>query len=113
MEAFEIHHLHNEPLAAWLQENVPAGTRIAFESLLMTNSDYTALTQTPCELVPLAASHFDTLWTDRPAPPAGLIREMPVSVSGESSEEKRQRIATRLADQEADYLAITLPDNIA
>lgn len=113
MEAFEIHHLHNEPLAAWLQENVPAGTRIAFESLLMTNSDYTALTQTPCELVPLAASPFDTLWTDRPAPPAGLIREMPVSVSGESSEEKRQRIATRLADQEADYLAITLPDNIA
>jgi Xaa-Pro aminopeptidase len=65
------------------------------------------------QLVPLKASPFDALWTDRPAAPAGLIREMPVEVSGESSEDKRQRVAAVLAANNADYLAVTLPDNIA
>ncbi|WP_320720792.1 aminopeptidase P family protein [Enterobacter sp. 296B2] len=113
MDEVEIHHLHNEPLADWLAANVEAGTRIGFDPLLMTNSEFTQLSATPCELVPLNASPFDALWTDRPAAPAGLIREMPVETSGESSEDKRQRIAAVLAANNADYLAVTLPDNIA
>ena len=38
---------------------------------------------------------------------------MPVEVSGESSAEKRQRVAAVLAEHNADFLAVTLPDNIA
>lgn len=113
MDEVEIHHLHNEPLAQWLTANVEAGTRIGFEALLMTNADYETLSATPCEMVPLNQSPFDTLWTDRPAAPAGLIREMPVEISGESSADKRQRVAAVLAENNADYLAVTLPDNIA
>lgn len=113
MDEVEIHHLHNEPLAQWLSQNVKEGTRIGFEALLMTNSDFQQLSATPCELVPLNTSPFDTLWAGRPAAPAGLIREMPVEVSGESSADKRQRVAKILAEKHADYLAITLPDNIA
>lgn len=109
----KIHHLHNEPLAAWLAANVEPATRIGFDPLLMTNTEFTQLSATPCELVPLNASPFDTLWIDRPAAPAGPIREMPVAVSGESSEDKRQRVAAVLAANNADYLAVTLPDNIA
>ncbi|MFZ5295513.1 aminopeptidase P family protein [Enterobacter chuandaensis] len=113
MDEVEIHHLHNEPLADWLTANVAAGTRIGFDPMLMTNTEFTQLSATPCTLVPLNASPFDALWTDRPAAPAGLIREMPVETSGESSEDKRQRVAAVLAANNADYLAVTLPDNIA
>lgn len=113
LDDVEIHHLHNEPLAQWLSQNVKEGTRIGFEALLMTNADFQQLSATPCELVPLNTSPFDTLWAGRPAAPAGLIREMPVEVSGESSADKRQRAAKILAENNADYLAITLPDNIA
>ncbi len=113
MDEVEIHHLHNEPLAQWLTANVEAGTRIGFEALLMTNADYETLSATQCEMVPLNQSPFETLWTDRPAAPAGLIREMPVEISGESSADKRQRVAAVLAANNADYLAVTLPDNIA
>ncbi|MGR5946127.1 aminopeptidase P family protein [Enterobacter sp. C4G1] len=113
LDDVEIHHLHNEPLAQWLAQNSKEGTRIGFEALLMTNSDYQQLSATPCELVPLKTSPFDTLWAGRPAAPAGLIREMPDAVSGESSADKRQRVAKILAEKNADYLAITLPDNIA
>ena len=99
LDEVEIHHLHNEPLAEWLAKNVAAGTRIGFDTLLMTNAEFTRLSATPCELVPLARSPFDTLWVDRPAAPAGLIREMPVDISGESSAAKRQRAAAVLAER--------------
>jgi Xaa-Pro aminopeptidase len=32
LDEIEIHHLHNEPLAEWLAENVEAGTRIGFDA---------------------------------------------------------------------------------
>lgn len=113
LNAFEIHHLHNEPLDQWLNASLPAGSRIGFEPLLMVNSQFQALDATHCKLVALERDPFDAIWLDRPAAPCGEIREMPVAISGESSADKRTRIAQVLADKGADYLAITQPDNIA
>lgn len=109
LQCWEIHHLHNDPL----EKHLPAGSRIAFDPMLMVNSQYEVLKNTDCTLMPLAEDMFNTLWHDRPAAPCGLIREMPLSVAGESSEAKRQRIAVVLDAHGADYLAITQPDNIA
>lgn len=113
LNAFEIHHLHNEPLPQWLNASMPAGSRIAYEPMLMVNSQFTALEATHCELVPLSNDPFDAIWQDRPAPPCGAIREMAVDISGESSADKRARIARLLQEKGADLLAITQPDNIA
>lgn len=110
---FEIHHLHNEPLPEWLNASLPAGSRIAFEPMLMVNSQFTALDATHCELVALSEDPFNAIWLDRPAPPCGAIHEMPIDISGESSADKRLRIAKVLAEKGADLLAITQPDNIA
>ncbi|ROP62626.1 Xaa-Pro aminopeptidase [Enterobacter sp. BIGb0383] len=113
LQAWEIHHLHNEPLADWLKTDVSAGSRIAFEPMLMVNSQYQALRATSCDLVALQSDPFDVIWQDRPAAPRGVIGEMPLDIAGESSHDKRARIAAVLAEKGADYLAITLPDNIA
>lgn len=113
LDDFEIHHLHDEPLADYLQSHVAAGTRIGFEPLLMVNSQFEALSATHCELVPLEQDPFDQVWLDRPAAPCGIIREMPIEISGESSTQKRARVVEQLAQHQADVLAITLPDNIA
>lgn len=113
LDDFEIHHLHDEPLADYLQTHVPADTRIGFEPLLMVNSQFESLSATHCELVALESDPFDTVWLDRPAAPCGIIREMPIEISGESSAQKRARIIEQLAQHQADFLAITLPDNIA
>ena len=113
LNAFDIHHLHNEPLAEWLNASMPAGSRIAYEPMLMVNSQFTALEATHCELVPLNNDPFNAIWRDRPAPPCGAIREMAVDISGESSADKRARIALLLKEKGADLLAITQPDNIA
>lgn len=113
LDDFEIHHLHNEPLADYLQSHVAAGTRIGFEPLLMVNSQFESLSATHCELVPLKQDPFDQVWLDRPAAPCGIIREMPLDISGESSAQKRARVVEQLTQHQADVLAITLPDNIA
>ncbi|MHB7567817.1 aminopeptidase P family protein [Citrobacter braakii] len=113
LDDFEIHHLHDEPLADYLQSHVAAGARIGFEPLLMVNSQFEALSATHCELVPLEQDPFDQVWLDRPAAPCGIIHEMPIEISGESSTQKRARVVDLLTQQQADVLAITLPDNIA
>ena len=113
LDDFEIHHLHDEPLADYLQSHVAAGKRIGFEPMLMVNSQFEALSATHCELMPLEQDPFDQVWLDRPAAPCGIIREMPIEISGESSTQKRARVVEQLAQHQADVLAITLPDNIA
>lgn len=113
LSAWDIHHLHNEPLDVWLADNLPAGSRIGFEPMLMVNSQYDALSATHCTLVPMDDDPLNALWHDRPAAPCGPVREMPLDIAGESSAEKRARIAALLAKKGADYLAITQPDNIA
>ncbi|WP_336818007.1 aminopeptidase P family protein [Cedecea sp. MMO-103] len=110
---FEIHHLHDEPLHLWLRDNLPAGKRIAFEPLLMVNSQYESLRTSGCDLVALDDDPLDAIWPDRPAAPCGEIIAMPDEISGESAASKRERIAQVLSTAGADYLALTQPDNIA
>lgn len=110
---FEIHHLHDEPLHLWLRDNLPAGKRIAFEPLLMVNSQYESLRTSGCDLVAVDDDPLDAIWPDRPAAPCGEIIAMPDEISGESAASKRERIAQVLSTAGADYLALTQPDNIA
>jgi Xaa-Pro aminopeptidase len=108
-QAWDIHHLHNDPL----ENHLPAGRRIGFDPMLMVNSQFEVLNATDCKLTPMSAEPFGRIWHDRPAAPCGAIRDMPLSIAGESSEDKRARIAATLDANGADYLAITAPDNIA
>lgn len=113
LNEWEIRHLHDDPLAEVMDTELPVGSRIAFEPLLMVNSQYESLRATHCKMVALTEDPFNAIWADRPAAPRGMIREMPVKVSGESSTDKRERIAALLAEKGVDYLAISQPDNIA
>lgn len=113
LDEFEIHHLHDEPIHLWLHENLSAGKRIAFEPLLMVNSQYENLRTSGCDLVAVNDDPINQIWATRPAIPRGLIRQMPDEISGESSKSKCARVAQALTRQGVDYLALTLPDNIA
>ncbi|NIY46284.1 aminopeptidase P family protein [Cedecea colo] len=113
LDEFEIHHLHDEPVYLWLRDNLPAGKRIAFEPLLMVNSQYENLRTSGCDLVAVNDDPLNEIWPNRPAAPCGTITVMPDEISGESTANKRQRVAATLVAAGADYLALTLPDNIA
>lgn len=111
--AFAVHHLHNEPVAQWIDDHLPPGQRIGFEPMLMTNSQYEALRASHCQPVALDDDPFDAVWHDRSAAPGGVITAMPPEIAGESSADKRLRVAAALREAGVDYLAVTLPDNIA
>ncbi|WP_034458163.1 aminopeptidase P family protein [Buttiauxella noackiae] len=113
LEEFEIHHLHDEPIHLWLQENLSVGKRIAFEPLLMVNSQYESLRTSGCDLVAMDDDPINKIWATRPAIPHGLIRQMPDEISGEPTASKCARVAQALARKGVDFLALTLPDNIA
>ncbi|MCE0829027.1 aminopeptidase P family protein [Buttiauxella ferragutiae] len=113
LSEFEIHHLHDEPIHLWIHENLPAGKRIAFEPMLFVNSQYEQLRTSGCDLVAVNDDPINDIWTNRPAAPRGAIHHMPDEISGESTASKRARVAEALKHEGVDYLALTLPDNIA
>ena len=117
LSAFAVHHLHNDPLDLWLRRHGKPGWRIGIHTLLISGALYEKLyagcKAADVELITLDADPFDAIWTDRPPRPVGLIRPMPLSVSGETSASKRQRITTKLKALGADQLIETSPDNIA
>lgn len=114
---FEIHHLHKAPIDQWLRENAHATMRIGFDPMRISNELYervlSAMDAAGGKLVACADDLFDPIWPDRPAPPLGAIRVMPVASAGESSKDKRKRVGATLQQAGAFALAENLPDNIA
>ncbi|WP_444464534.1 aminopeptidase P family protein [Rhodobacter capsulatus] len=100
----------------WLLEHLPEGGRIGFDPWLHTRKEVEdlrkALDGSGVELVE-TANLIDAIWTDRPAPPCAPARVHPLDVAGESSAEKRARLAAALAKQGAQAAVLTLPDSIA
>lgn len=114
---FEVHHLHDDPLDRWLKDNAQSGLRIGIDTMLVGGNLHDRL-EKGCDaagaaLVALDADPFDAVWRDRPSRPLGAIRTMPPDVAGETSADKRARIAAGLRARGADLLVETLPDNIA
>lgn len=117
LEDFEIRHLRDEPLDQWLKAEARPGWRIGVDAMKVTLALHdrleAALNTRSASLMALARDPFEAVWDDRPLPPLGTIRAMAVETAGESSAEKRRRIAGRLHAAGADWLIETQPDNIA
>jgi len=54
----------------------------------------------------------DAIWPDQPAPPAGAAFPHPVTLAGETSVEKRTRLAENLHKDGQSAAVITLPDSL-
>lgn len=100
----------------WLLEHLPAGGRIGFDPWLHTRKEVEdlrrALEGSGIALVE-TANLIDAIRADRPAPPMQPARVHPLDFAGESSAEKRGRLATALGKQGAAAAVLTLPDSIA
>lgn len=117
LSRFEIAHFFERPIDTWLAEETEAGTVIGINAGLVPHNLFerirTALESVGGRLVALDADPVDAIWPDQPAPPLGAITAMPVSVTGETSADKRKRLAATLRDAGTDFLVETQPDNVA
>src|ERR1051325_8366598 len=74
---FAIEHLGERPPETWLEENIPAGTKLGYDPWLHTIAGAEKLAKA-CEaagatLVPIESNPVDGIWSDRPAPPLGPV----------------------------------------
>jgi len=117
IEQFTPRHVSDEPLSAWLEENMTAGECLSYDPWLHTENSINALSSLCVKMgVVLKASDknsIDQVWEDRPKEPLALIVPHLDEFSGKNSAEKRDEIAGILEASGSDAVVHTLPDVIA
>lgn len=114
---FEYYHLVDDPHALWLASVLPSGSRVACDPRLHTlqwfeDTKHT-LAAAGMGLLIDTDNLIDRCWLDRPEPicnPGLLLGE---SFTGESSIDKRQRIALKIKAQGCDAALIFSPDSVS
>lgn len=114
---FTPHHVSDEPMSAWLAENMKAGETLAVDPWLHTENSMSALKKLTADmgvqLKSVSQNLIDRVWEDRPLTPLALVQPQDDRFAGESSSSKRNRIAAKLAEKKIDAIIHTLPDVIA
>ena len=98
----------------WLKDHLSADAVVGFDPWLHTVEEIEALEKAVrgnLTLLP-TGNLVDRIWTDRPARPSEPARAHPVEFAGETSGEKRERLAKTLRDEGQTAAILTLPDSI-
>lgn len=116
---FDAHDLFSLPPHDWIKSAADAQEtplRIGAYSWTLTKSGFDKLAavfqKTDIELSLHDTHLIDALWDDRPDYPASTPFFLDDTVSGRSSADKCQELASYLEGQGADYLLLTAPDSV-
>lgn len=114
VKGFELYNSSDLTAEAWIAKNAPENAVMAYDPHLHTFSALQRYENSNKNIVwkPIAANPVDGLWQNRPAAPAGIARIHPLQYAGESSAQKRERIAKAIIAKNADVLLLTAPDSI-
>ena len=116
-DSYEFHHFIEEPPINWLADTLAEGTRVGFDSRMITLSQFEVWLKTlgkkNIELVEITENLIDVNWQDRPLPGHGQALLLDESFSGESSRSKRQRIGQTIDRAGAEVALISQLDSIA
>jgi Xaa-Pro aminopeptidase len=116
-DAFEPHQIPEDSPESWIAANLPKGGKLGFDPWLQTMDGHDrfarAAHRAGASFVAVEQNPIDAVWTDRPAPPLAPVLPHPVEFTGESSEQRRRRIADIVAAKGADVALLTAPDSIA
>jgi len=114
---YELRHLIETPPQDWLAEAVEPGARIGFDPWLHTPDGIArlrrAVERAGATLEPAEGSPLDAVWTDQPAPPLAPVVAHPVPYAGETSADKRARIAAGLKAEGLDAAVLSAPESLA
>jgi Xaa-Pro aminopeptidase len=115
-EAFEPRHITEQPPGDWIAEHLKGGT-LAYDPWLHTAADIdrfrSACAKAKGQLTACATNPIDSVWADRPAPPAAPVTIQDTKFAGETAGAKRERLAAQLARDGHDAALLTAPDSIA
>jgi Xaa-Pro aminopeptidase len=106
-------HSTEEPPPGWLAANAPAGARIGYDPLLISDDSLSRYTEAGLAMQTVARNPVDAVWTDRPAPPLAPAVPHPLENAGRGATEKREQIAELLREAKLDAAVITDPASLA
>lgn len=114
---FERLQVADFPMAGWLKTEVSKGDKIGYDPFLHTAKWAEKLNETltakGAELVPVEGNPIDAVWADQPGQPLTNVVAQQIENAGESSADKRARLAEELIEQDADACVLTALDSIA
>lgn len=116
-DLYEHRHVTEQPPEEWIRTALGQGAVLGYDPWLHT-PDGAARLAAACEdagarLAPVDGNPVDTVWIDRPAPPAAPVVPHPVAYAGEDAAEKRYRIGQILAEAGQDACVLTAPESLA
>jgi Xaa-Pro aminopeptidase len=114
---FAIEHLVETPPERWIEANLGADDRLAYDPWLHTVDGAEKLGKA-CDaagaaLVAVEPDLIDAIWADRPAPPLGAVTLHDLQFAGEPAEDKLGRIRAELVKLRADALVVSDPHAVA
>ncbi len=110
---WERRHVTEDPPAAWLAANAPAGGVIGYDPLLISEDALARYVEAGLTMRPVARNPIDAVWPDRPAPPLAAAVPHPLDYAGRSAAEKREQIAGALREAKLDAAVISDPASLA
>lgn len=108
----EVVDLGMAPIQDWLVDHVPPQLRVGYDPRLHSIDGIARLADSGIELIPYGIHPIDALWTDRPRRPRRAVRVHPLDLAGESSLEKRTRLAEIVRRDGLDATFITAPESV-
>ena len=114
---FEYRSVPKDTIGGWLADSAPEGARIGYDPWLHTRKwvdmVQARLAKSGAALVPVASNPIDRVWHDQPEPSPAQAIVHDSAQAGQSSSEKRARIADWLKAEGKDAAVISALDSIA
>lgn len=115
-ETFAFLHLVDDPHVGWLADQLEPGTRVGFDprlhSLTWYQSAKAQLGERGIALVAVTDNPIDLHWTDRPAPGKHPVILYSEALAGQSSQAKRELLASDLRKRGLDAVLLTQAEPI-
>jgi Xaa-Pro aminopeptidase len=110
---WERRHITEEPPPGWLVANAPAGAKIGYDPLLISEEGLARYTDAGLGMQAVARNPIDAIWTDQPPPPLAPAVPHQLAYAGRSATEKREQIAALLRESKQDAAVLSDPASIA
>ncbi|MCY3982123.1 MAG: aminopeptidase family protein P [Alphaproteobacteria bacterium] len=116
-DIFECRHISDDSPTAWIAAQLPPGGALGYDPWLHVETEVhkfeAAAHEAGGHLVACEDNPLDTVWSDRPAPPAAPIIPHDITYTGRESTAKRRELAATLVEAGHATAVLTLPDSIA
>lgn len=117
IDVFEPQSLMGMPPAQWVEENLLAGAKLAYDPWLHTVESVERLKQATDkaggQLVAVEDNIVDAVWDDQPEAPKAPVEPHDLAYAGAPAAEKLATITSELQSSDADAAIVTMPDSIA